>query len=360
MAEQDYNKRIAEAKTALERYSDQTGELKKLYDKAIENLNASYEAQNEKLEKQVFRDKNKASVEAKLAEKNLDQQLAARGLAFSGENAQTALDMALLLQNRYADIDADAAEKQAENEAKKNDALLSLEKEKLSETANGYEKQASLEATLAGLEQSKAAYEAEQKAKQGGEITEETPEPDPEDPFAAAKAFGEKVKASAKKATEKQYVTPAVAASTLAKQLIGTVSSSGHIYTSKQQTALEKLLAEMQAKETFEPAYYQQLLLNLQSMGYSSGNAAKKVDEKALEKGAAEAYFEAYQRFDKIYKLAGHSTEEADAMALEKAREQQLQYLYDNTYGNDQFVAVVSMLGLSEYLDAFYEKLYNK
>ena len=354
MAEQDYKTRIDETKAALAAYSDQAGMLKQLYDQAIKSADEAYAAGKQEIERQTLRSKNDAAVENKRAEKNLGQTLAARGLSFSGENAQNALDFALNLQNRFADIDADAADKQAALAQKNADEKFALRKEQLKSAADSAEKKTDLNLKLAGLQQA-ASLSATANGGSGGYGAWEEESEDP------ALGFAERIRRSAQNVKEERYLTPAISAANLAKQMVGTISDSGRISGEKQQNGMTALLDKINPGETLEPGYYRQLMLNLQSLGYT-GDTAKKAEKKestSLKEDASKSFFDNYNRYYRIYRLADYPEAEAAELATEKARMQQMRFLYDNTQNNDQFHDAAVNMGLSDWLTPFYEELYG-
>ena len=351
MAEQDYKKRIEDAKAALAGYSETEKQLRALYDQAIKNADAAYAAERERVEAQAKKDKTAAAVETKRLEKNLDQTLASRGLAFSGENAQTALDLSLLLQNRLADIDADAEDKQTALAIENAGTKAELEEKKLSAEAAQAAKKTELAAKLAGLES---------VSEPAQEISAVTADGKP-DPVGTMQAIAGKIYDSAQKVKESHYVTPAISAVNLAKQMVKTVSGESVISGEKQQMGITNLLAKMQEEGELEPSYLKQLLLNLQSFGYAteSGKAAES-DEKTLKNNAADEYFRNYNRFYRVYSLAELPADEIVKRAKEDATLAELQYLYDHTANNDQFRKIVEEMELTDRLESFYQKNLDK
>ncbi|MBQ3154140.1 MAG: hypothetical protein IJB88_02805, partial [Clostridia bacterium] len=100
MAEKDYDTWLAGAKAALDGYSAEQKAIAALYEQAKQNAANAYDAKQKQLASQTVQSKNRAAIDTKRTERNIGQTLASRGLAFSGENAQTHLDLNLSLQNR--------------------------------------------------------------------------------------------------------------------------------------------------------------------------------------------------------------------------------------------------------------------
>ncbi len=351
MAEQDYKTRINEAKAALAEYSDRTEQLMKLYDRAIKNADDAYKAESERIAAQAKKDKNAAATDTLRLEKNLDQKLASRGLAFSGENAQTALDLSLLLQNRLADIDADALDRQADLALQTADTKASLEEKKLAAGAGQAEKKTELVSKLAGLEKEAPGETGIGAIGEGGSVS----------PLKVADGIASEIYDAAQTVKQKRYLTPAVSAANLAKQMVNTISGKDHIYGDKQQMGIASLLEQMQAEGELEPSYLKQLLLNLQSLGYEYESGSETASKEShLKNNATDVYFRNYNRYYKVYSLADQPADEAAKNAKKDATLAELKYLYDHTFNNDQFHKIVSEMDLTDSLGLFYESQLNK
>lgn len=365
MAEKDYRDRIEETKAALEKYSEQAEALKKLYDQAIRNADAAYDEESRRLSEQRAKDRNEAATDALRTEKNLNQALASRGLSLSGENAQTKLDLTLGLQNRLADIDRSEREAQSELARDRAETRTKLETEQIRAGGENAERLAKLQAELAGLELDSAGGGGSGGGSGGGGSGSgtggEEKKPAATDPIAVAQAFAEKVKESAKRAKDSLYLTPEISAASLAKQMVNTVSSFGHIYGSRQQLSMSILLDRMQLENRLEPSYYKQLMLNLESLGYTGQTEPDQPEEETgttdVENEAKAAYEKAYKRYYNIYRAADYGQAESDRMATDKAKVEELRYLYESTGDSDSFRRYVADLGLADWLPSFYETL---
>ncbi len=365
MAEKDYNTWLAEAKAALDGYSAEQAAIAKLYEQAKQNAAASYDAKQKQLATQTEQSKNQAAIDTKKTERNINQTLASRGLAFSGENAQTQLDLNLNLQNRLAAIDRDAAAQAQELESDKADKLHELDLAHARERSDSAKQRAELQKELADI--------ASQKASQTQNSTEKLPEtgdrqessPQSELPDLKGKSLGERIKLMLEYAAKQQQqakeeaaYTPAISARDLAKQLVSSAGGKGYVSGYEQQESLAALLDALTEEHVLDGAYYDELLLNLRSMGYRS-DYMETVDRelKALCKESGAVYTDAYDRYYKMYEMIGHAPEDSDKMAGELALFGQLVYLYERCESKERFELAVESLGAEDALREFYQKV---
>ncbi|MBQ5791415.1 MAG: hypothetical protein IIW19_01745, partial [Clostridia bacterium] len=176
MKEKDYNTWLQEAKDALDGYSAYQADLSEYYRKARENAKAEYLAEKEQLKKDTAQSQNQAVVDTMKTERDLDRTLASRGLAFSGENAQTNLDLNLDLRGRLADLENAAAEQDAALDADYNRLSNELTLAHAKDKTAAAEKEAQLKMDIASAMQK--AEEAEKEAASQEGNAEESPLPD--------------------------------------------------------------------------------------------------------------------------------------------------------------------------------------
>lgn len=123
-----YESLIEEAKKYL---TLDNSEFEKYYTQATESLQQNYKNAIASLNKQYSKDRNDAAAQAMQNSRNMNQYLAARGLARSGESVQEKINSNLSLNNALSDL-ADSNSRQIVELAKdKNDSLLSLEEKRL-------------------------------------------------------------------------------------------------------------------------------------------------------------------------------------------------------------------------------------
>lgn len=365
MAEKDYDTWLAGAKAALDGYSAEQKAIAALYEQAKQNAANAYDAKQKQLASQTVQSKNRAAIDTKRTERNLGQTLASRGLAFSGENAQTHLDLNLSLQNRLAEIDRDAQAQSQELESEKADALQELELAQAEARSDSAQKRAELQNELAHIASQKETQTQNSTEKQPE--TEDKQESTPQStlPNLKGKPLGERVKLMLEYAAKQQAqnkaetaYTPDISAHDLAKQLVSSAGGKGYVSGYRQQDALAELLSALEEEHAFDSAYYNELLLNLRSMGYRSDY--KETADREIEvlcEGSGAVYTDFYDRYYKMYQMIGHPPADSDQMAGELALFQQLVYLYERSESKERFELAVESLGMKNELKKFYQKI---
>lgn len=367
-----YEEAIARAKSALESYSAETEALARLYETAKQNAQTAYEAQKLQTAEQAKEARRMADVDMQRTERNLDQRLAARGLAFSGENAQTRLDLLLALRNQLSGIDSDERAQYASLDQSLADRQHELDLAYLSSRADAAKQLASLNADLASAEANKAS--AEEAAKAAAAAAASKPAEKNETASKPQNAHHTVQKGDGANGSgtnggngsgtnggnggDANGVTPSISAQNLAKQMVTAVGSNGRISTATQQANMAALLESLLATTTLDSAYYEELMLNLRSLGFRPDYAEQSAESgEQLQKTAVDYYDQRYKRYFGVYHNAGYSVTEADRRASEQARYEQLRYLYTHSLSEDQFDAIVDTLSLGNYVDGFYTRL---
>ena len=383
MATNSYEEAIARAKAALESYSAEAEELARLYENAKTNAKNAYEAQKEQTSAQAKESRRQADIDMQRTERNLDQRLASRGLAFSGENAQTRLDLLVALRNQLSGIDSDERNRLADLDQALADRTSELDMAYAANRADSAKQLAALNADLASAEANKAAADAAAKAAAKAAASKapaSKPEGDTATDEEKAKAIlkgplqlGENFKNMAKNLMNKFQglpvedpsenggkgtVVPEVSARNLANQLVKAAGSSGKISGSRQQAALSSLLDALLASVNLDSDYYDELMLNLRSLGYRP-DYAQTVDENVakLQNASRDVYETMYQRYYNLYRKVGMVEGDAVRRAQQDARYLQIRYLYAHSYDEDEFEYAADALQLTGYLNEFYDRL---
>lgn len=365
MAEKDYDTWLAGAKAALDGYSAEQKAIAALYEQAKQNAANAYDAKQKQLASQTVQSKNRAAIDTKRTERNIGQTLASRGLAFSGENAQTHLDLNLSLQNRLAEIDRDAQAQSQELESEKADALQELELAQAEARSDSAQKRAELQNELAHIASQKEAQTQNSTEKQPETEDKQESAPQSTLPNLKGKPLGERVRLMLEYAAKQQAqnkaetaYTPDISAHDLAKQLVSSAGGKGYVSGYRQQDALAELLSALEEEHAFDSAYYNELLLNLRSMGYRSDY--KETTDREIEvlcEGSGAVYTDFYDRYYKMYQMIGHPPADSDQMAGELALFQQLVYLYERSESKERFELAVESLGMKNELKKFYQKI---
>lgn len=383
-----YEEAIARAKAALDSYSAEAEALKELYENAKANARTAHETQKQQLAEQTAESRRRADVDMQKTERNLDQRLAARGLAFSGENAQTRLDLTLALRNRLADIDSEYSAQSAALDQSLADKQSELDLAYASDRSDRARQLASLNADLASAEAGKqAALEAARAA-----AAQEAAAQAAREEAAAAKEAAAQAAAAAKQQAGNQNskpgstgsadkdvqnalqdilgdtgesdkgITPQISARDLAKQMVATAGSNGSISTGAEQAKLTLLLDSLLESIPLDSDYYRNLMLNLRSLGYRPDYAQNSTSgsDSQIQKEAANLYETNYRRYFNIHRNAGESITEADRIATSEARYEQIRYLFTHSTTQEQFLSAVKAMELSSYLSTFYARAQTK
>ena len=351
MEDKEYKDWLKEAKTELDAYSAQQEELSKLYQQAVSGAEEAHRAETRQLKEEAVRRKNQAATDAMRTSRNLKQGLASRGLAFSGENAQTDVDLTLALQNRLGEIDSETLAQTREKERLHAETVANLKQDQLRHRADTSLALSKLKAELA----EKAKDKEEPSAVKG----ETVPHAIVSNSLvgSAVGALGQ-VKDRVQSAVKENTVTPEISPKDLAKQLVKAAGGNGSISGYSQSQAMELLLETMNKNYLLDGDYRKQLILNLQSMGYDPDYRTAYAQEvKALSEDAVKAFDLYYDRYFDIYYYAGYTVNESDRMASEQARFLQLAYLYRHSYTVEMFELAVREMGYGSKLNGFYDEI---
>lgn len=100
----DYNTLISKVKSDLDNYSFDNSEYDKLFEAAYKSLEDNYRQGEAALQKSYYEDKRQAAASNALDTKSLSEELAARGLATSGESAALRINQALSLNDSLSEL----------------------------------------------------------------------------------------------------------------------------------------------------------------------------------------------------------------------------------------------------------------
>ena len=354
MEDKDYKAWLDESKSELDAYSASREEIDKLYGQAIADAEAAHAEDKQRLEKESFRKKNNAATDNMRAGRNLKQSLASRGLAFSGENAQTDVDLTLALQNRMGEIDSETLAQAQTLERKHGETVADLKRDRAQHRSEVSLTLAKLKAELAKAEQNKAQQDSDPSAGTASSAPVGVPGSLTEN---AASMLGQ-MQNKIKDVIKEQTITPSITPKELAKQLIKAAGGSGSISGFGQQQAMETLLETLNGTYLLDGDYRKQLMLNLQSMGYNPQYKTAYTEEiKTLKVDAVKTFDLYYDRYFDIYYYAGYSVNESDSMAYEMAQFLQLAYMYRHSYTKEMFEIAVREMGYGSKLKSFYEEI---
>jgi len=348
----DYNELIEQTKKALESYSKADTELEELYRQAKERNNKSYELSKNQLAEQYYEDKNQAASRAALSAKDMNEFLAARGLATSGESVQAKLDSNMALNSALSGL------------AKSNmQSLTELEKQRL-------EKESELDMSLAEkklelnkqkntlsdqIEQLKKALENSNKSTDDNKSNDNNKSTNSDKKNNNGTTDNNKTKDDT---TEKPYV-PSTSAKDIAKNILETFASGGKITTDLQRSQIKKYLQSLVKNDGVDEDYIKDIVFILKTYGYSDISEAY-ADSVIAAKDAAEYYNKMYNDYYEIYVRGNRTADKASSMAKSKAKTLMLDYIYERSRTIAAFESAAKQSGVTQAeLEEYYQRLNN-
>jgi len=319
-----YNDAIESLKNALNGYSEEEDRIKELYAKAKSSISETYGADVAAAERERMKKRAEAEADAKRAERGSDLMLAQRGLAFSGEAAQTRLDSALALNRRLAAIDEQHSKSRNELAKAHGESLLKAEAEEAKRTAEAEEGKNRIKSEIAELELKRESEQA--RAARGTSS-------------AGAEAAGAK--------NEEKGYRPPMTAKALAEQMISSVNSRGYLSKAWEMQKISEKLDNLKKGYEIDGDYLDDLIFTLRSYGYTEPERQQKSALERLADEADEFYRSTYGFNYASYQLAGFPESAADSRAKEKAKEKLLEYVYDRVSDARDFRNVCTVLGIS-------------
>ena len=353
MEDKEYKDWLDESKAELDAYSASREEITKLYDKAIADAEAAHKAGKLELEQASVDRKNQAATDTMRTGRNLKQSLASRGLAFSGENAQTDVDLALTLQNRLGDIDSETLARSHALDQQHAETVTELKRDRAQHRSDVSLTLAKLKAQLAKTEKQQNTQDEAAK-----DNVSHAPVGKPGSLAGNAAALLAHAREKIKETAKEHTVVPTIPAQDLAKQLVKAAGGSGAISGYSENQAMEALLETLNNTYLLDGEYRKELMLNLHSMGYNPEYKTAFAKEiEALRQEAVKAFDLYYDRYFDVYYYAGYSVNESDTMANETAQFLQLVYLYRHSHTVEMFETAVRDMGFGSKLSSFYKEI---
>lgn len=325
----DYNKLIEETRNKIKSYSFDDEIYKGIYDAAKERLESSYKEGLRVLDQEHKANRRKAIGANAAQTKSLREELAARGLARSGESAALSLNQSIALQNTVADLALGALKSKAELSGTHAEKLSALEKEQADRTVEGAEKEKeALADRLQHLENLSADKEKWQ-ADYNLEVLKETNRAKE----AAAKLEAESLKGTGTSAGGKNgelpstgypSVTPKMPAEDVAKNLMEmayvNISEGERIYTDYAQDKIRHELARLVVTSGLSKEYTEEVVLRLKTYGFDGDFDVDFATSKTF-KWIYAAWRNAYDEKYRAQAYLGSSSSVCDVTASKYARE---------------------------------------
>ena len=156
----DYNKLIEETTSKINNYTFDDEFYNDIYSKAKERLDTAYNESLDALTTDYKAEKRRVVGDNALATKSLQEELAHRGLAHSGESALLSINQSIALRNTVAELARAAIKSRSDLSSSYNKELASLEQEQANIKSAAMEKdKAALNDRLAHLENLQADKE---------------------------------------------------------------------------------------------------------------------------------------------------------------------------------------------------------
>ncbi len=270
----DYKKLIDETRNKIENYSFDDDIYKGIYDAAKEKLDSAYKEGLNTVDSEHKTNRRKAIADNAVQTKSLREELAARGLARSGESAALSLNQSMALRNTVTELAREALKSKSELRASHAKELAALEQERSDKTVAAAEKEKEALADrlkhLESLDADKERWQADYNM----ELIKETNRAKE----AAAKLEAENTKAEKAETEEKKdlpttghtSVTPKTPAEDVAKSLmkLAHVGEGERIYSEYAQTQIRHQLARLVVTSGLSKEYTNEVLLQLKMYGF--------------------------------------------------------------------------------------------
>lgn len=269
----DYQALINETKQKIDNYSFDDSAYNEIYEKAKTKLTNAYNTGTKEINRSLGDARKKAVEDNALATKSLQEALALRGLARSGESAMLKMNQQLSLSNALARISGEAVKSQGELYAQHQKELANLSTELGKQKTSAMESEKSvLYDRLSELEKLKADEDkwkttlyatTNKNNSSSGTSSGEKNEEKKDNSAAIIDGFVGGL-------IDKDGVTPDISAEKTAKNILTTCGvDDGVIRSSVMQQRVYKELARIICSGDYSKAYSTELLNVLRSHGFN-------------------------------------------------------------------------------------------
>lgn len=311
----NYSELVEQTKKELLKHSDTAAILANMYNQAKQNYENAYRESAEALNKDYEAKRNAASAQQKQSDKNTDELLAARGLAFSGESAQAKINSNITLANTLSSLARDHSAGLAQLKRQKDESIAELDAE-YGEKRIQAEKELNDDAVK--MAQDKIKYgEVTLGSEGGGEVTE-----------------GDGL------------YEPSMTAYQLANAIVKRYGTGGKVQKAEENLNINRYLKELKERYSFTDEYIDKLSFVLDALGYI-GLDEDGMHVATVVNGGNLEYDESYEQAQKTAKKLYYDHDERSNYAKKRANMDRLDYIYTRCETMDQFYSACQLLDMS-------------
>ena len=310
----NYSDIVEQTKKELMKHSDTAAILADMYARAKQSYENAYKASAEDITKDYEAKRNAASAQQKLNDKNTDELMAARGLAYSGESAQAKINSNIALANTLSSLARDHTEALTELKKEKDEKITDLDME--------YgEKRIQADKALTD----DAIKMAQDKIKYG-EVTL--------DGEGGADGEGDGI------------FDPEMSANQLATNIVKRFGTGGKVQKAEENLNIYQYLRDLRERYSFTDEYLDKLTFALDALGYIGINADGLHVATVVNQGNLE-YDKAYERAMSVAKKLYFDYDDRTNYAQKRAYMDRLDYIYTRCSTKTQFYAACRLLDLN-------------
>lgn len=342
----DYTALINETKKKIDNYTFDDSQYNAIYEAAKEKLTEAYKAGENNINLSLDSEKQQAAGENALATKSLQEALATRGLARSGESSMLKLNQQLSLSNALAKLSSAALQSKNELYAQHQKELAELAADIGQQKATAIENEKSLlYGRLSDLEKLNAEdeerkanlYAASSSSGGGSGGTYKTDDTSGFNPNEALQGF-------AKKLTNSDGNTPTMKPEKLAEQIMLNCGvDDGKIRSGNMQNRIYRELVKLAVSSDYSKEYTKEVVDVLRTYGFS-------IDfDMALVRGEKikQIYYAYQSNFNSYYTAlirSGFDANAATTRARERAKKYANDYLKALNLSEDEYNKLLNVL----------------
>ncbi len=333
-----YSSTVSALKSLLDSYSEDENALSQRYKEALASAKTLYEKQVSDAEAQYKKDRNDAAYDALREEKDVMNVLAHRGLGSSGEVEQAKLNSGIILNNRLGELKrkkADTMVTLASDYSDKNDGLG---RQMISDLGDIKDKKADVLGKIADAEIKKSAQSSSSSGGKSSSSSGST---------VNVNVGGDtNVSTESKPDEPKKGYIPSISAKELAKNAVSN-AEEGDADGETRSYRMSKYLLNLIDGYGLDADYLAELEFMLAGYGYKQ----KSVDDmrtEVLTYDADDVFEKNYQKYFDDLIESGMARPDARTEAKNKARDDEIIYIAENTSGIKEFRRICDLLGITK------------